>query len=124
MTDRGQRRMRYDRSTSSKVFAQGRRSSGTGGTKLMSFWQHRTIDSLKPKISRDELRRRSRLLVIDDERPDLIDDLQHAGFSVDHRSDIDKQHLSVLDQPLYDAVLLDFGNVGTTSGSDQGLSLL
>ena len=90
----------------------------------MFFRRKRTIDSLRGKIHRDELRRRSRILVIDDERPDLVDDLERAGFAVTHMPDVTNQNLSVLDQPLFDLILLDFGNVGTTIGSDEGLSLL
>jgi DNA-binding NarL/FixJ family response regulator len=94
------------------------------GDPLMGFWNRRTLDSVRPILSRDELRRRSRLLVIDDERPDLVDDLQHSGFAVDYVADVNKQNFGVLDRPTYDAILLDFGNVGTTVGPDQGLTLL
>lgn len=90
----------------------------------MLFRRKRTLDSFRSKIPRDELKRRSRILVIDDERPELIDDLQRASFAVDYQPDINKQNLVVLDQPLYDLILLDFGNVGTSLGSDQGLTLL
>src|ERR1043166_8477408 len=90
----------------------------------MFFREKRTIDSLKAVIPRDELRRRSRILVIDDERPELVDDLKRGGFAVDYQEDINKQNLVVLDQPLYDLILLDFGNVGTKIGSEQGLTLL
>ena len=88
------------------------------------FWHRRSIDSVKVKLSRAELIRRSRLLVIDDERPDLIDDLTGNGFAVDYRKDINGDTLHVLHQPLYDLILLDFGNVGTTLGDDHGLTLL
>jgi CheY-like chemotaxis protein len=82
------------------------------------------IESLKAQLPREELIRRSRVLVVDDERPDLIDDLQRARFSVDYVADITKENLGIIEQPLYDLVLLDFGNVGGAFGDDQGLSLL
>jgi DNA-binding NarL/FixJ family response regulator len=98
------------------------RARRAGG--IMIFRQKRTIDSMRLAIPRDELRRRSRLLVIDDERPDLVDDLQRGGFAVDYQQDITRQNLNMMDQPLWDLILLDFGNVGTTIGPDQGLTLL
>ena len=88
------------------------------------FFTKRTLDELRAKLPREELIRRSRILVIDDERPDLIDDLKGSGFAVDHQTDITSKNLSVINQPLYDLVILDFGNVGTTLGSEQGLSIL
>ena len=88
-------------------------------------WKKRAIaEYSNVSISRDELRRRSRLLIIDDERPDLIDDLQKSGFAVDYFSDVDGSKLSVLDQPLYDLILLDFGGIGTKVGQEQGLTVL
>jgi len=75
-------------------------------------------------MPREELRRRSRLLIIDDERPELVDDLKRAGFAVDYEADINRQNLAVLDRPVYDLILLDFGNVGTAIGPEQGLTLL
>jgi DNA-binding response OmpR family regulator len=90
----------------------------------MFFGTKKTLASMRSNIPRDELRRRSRLLVIDDERPELIDDLQQSGFAVDYQPDINQQNLRLLDQPIYDLILLDFGNVGKTVGPDEGLTLL
>lgn len=67
---------------------------------------------------------RSRILFIDDEKPELIDDLQEAGYAVDHKSDIVPQTCHLIDQNKYDLILLDFGNVGKKFGEDEGLSLL
>ena len=52
------------------------------------FFEKRRIDSLIVKMPREELVRRSRILIIDDERPELMDDLRAAHFSVDHVTDI------------------------------------
>lgn len=76
-------------------------------------------------MPREELVRRSRILIVDDERPDLIDDLQRSHFAVDYAADIGADDLSKkLDARLYDLVLLDFGQVGTGIGKEQGLSIL
>lgn len=87
------------------------------------FVKHK-IEELKLQLTREELVRRSRILVVDDERPDLIDDLQRARFSVDYLPDITPENLHELERPEYDLVILDFGNVGLRMGSDQGLGLM
>ena len=75
-------------------------------------------------MPREELVRRSRILIIDDERPDLIDDLKAAHFAVDHVTDIESDKIDLIERSLYDLILLDFGDVGAAFGQDQGLSLL
>lgn len=82
------------------------------------------IESLDCQTPRDDLLRRSRILVVDDERPKIIDDLKAAHFSVDYRIDIKKEDMQLIETPLYDLLLLDFGNVGKDFGEDEGLSLL
>lgn len=88
------------------------------------FFSKKRLDSLNVKMPRDELVRRSRILVIDDERPDLIDDLKGARFSVDYEEDIGNSNIDLIERSLYDLVLLDFGDVGKAFGEDQGMSLL
>jgi len=88
------------------------------------FFEKKTIGSLNVKMPRDELVRRSRILIIDDERPDLIDDLKAAHFSVDHVPDIGPDKIDLIERSLYDLILLDFGDVGAAFGQDHGLSLL
>jgi hypothetical protein len=90
----------------------------------MWFSKKKTIKDLRSTINRDQLVRRSRLLVIDDEEPELIKDLKSAGFSVDYMVDVDQKNQTIFERQIYDLVLLDFGNVGKAFGSDEGLSLL
>lgn len=83
------------------------------------------LESIKTVMPREELVRRSRILVIDDERPELIDDLSKAHFAVDYLADIRPETLSEkLESRLYDLVLLDFGQVGERIGKEQGLSIM
>ena len=88
------------------------------------FERKKTLASVSSSMSRDELLRRSRILVIDDQRPDIVDDLKQAHFSVDYEPDIDVSKIGLLDKQIYDLILLDFGNVGKAFGSDEGLDLL
>jgi hypothetical protein len=66
------------------------------------FFSKKRLDCLDFKMPRDELIRRSRILVIDDERPDLIDDLKGVHFSVDHEEDINNSNMELLERSLYD----------------------
>jgi CheY-like chemotaxis protein len=88
------------------------------------FWPRKTITAVRVAIPREELIRRGRILVVDDERPELIDDLQKLGFSVDYVPDVTVDNIHILESGVYDLVLLDFANVGLNIGKDQGLSLL
>lgn len=89
------------------------------------FAASKRIDSIRATMPREELVRRSRILIIDDERPELIDDLHRSHFAVDYEADIRPENLSEkLDNRLYDLILLDFGQVGEGLGKEQGLSIL
>jgi len=90
----------------------------------MKFFSKRSIHDVKLNLSREEILRRSRILVVDDEKPEIINDLKKARFSVDYEPDITKDNMNIVDQSTYDLVLLDFGNVGKSFGADEGLSLL
>ena len=86
------------------------------------FGGEKTVEQFDPNVSRDEIIRRGRILVIDDERPVIIDSLQRAGFSVDY----DKTGIEInkVENQVYDLVLLDFGGVGHHFGPEEGLELL
>ena len=88
------------------------------------FKGKKSIASVNTKLPREELLRISRILVVDDEEPELIKDLRNANFAVDYLPDITSANMNCIDRPIYDLILLDFGNVGKTFGADEGLSLL
>ena len=90
----------------------------------MKFFSKKSIHDVKVNLSREEILRRSRILIVDDEMPEIINDLKKARFSVDYEQDITKDNMNIVDQSTYDLVLLDFGNVGKSFGADEGLSLL
>lgn len=68
--------------------------------------------------------RRSRIAIIDDDKPELIDDLKQQGYAVDYFSDITTQELHNIMPGRYDVMLLDFAGVGRDFGDNEGLSLL
>lgn len=91
---------------------------------MFGFGEKKTITSIVQALPREELVRRSRILVVDDEEIDLVDDLKSSRFSVDHVKDINSTNIDRIDKQLYDLILLDFGKVGSHFGDDEGLSLL
>jgi len=91
---------------------------------MFGWFEKKTIASISQKLPRAELVRRSRILIIDDEIPELINDLKGARFSVDHVADIDTTNMDLIDKRIYDLILLDFGKIGSHFGDDEGLSLL
>lgn len=84
----------------------------------------RKIDFSERPIPPADLMRRCRLLVVDDEYPELVDELKALGYSVDYEKDIDKNNINKLHKNLYSAVILDYRGVGKEFGNDHGLSLL
>jgi DNA-binding NarL/FixJ family response regulator len=78
--------------------------------------------SISPQISRDGLKRKCRILFVDDEVVDLIDDLRREGFSVDH--DMRGDDISNIEKGCFDLVVLDYRGVGKKYGNNDGLSLL
>lgn len=82
------------------------------------------IGDVEVNIERNDLIRRSRILFIDDEEPELINDLKKSNFSVDHEIDITPENAHLLEPQKYDLILLDFGDVGSKFGNEEGLSLL
>jgi len=66
----------------------------------MRFGRKKNISALEAKFSREELLRRSRILIVDDEKPELIGDLQQAGFAVDYQSDITNANMALIDRPI------------------------
>lgn len=91
---------------------------------LFGIGTKKRITTFEGRLPREELLRLGRTLVVDDERPELVDDLQKLGFVVEHVADLTAENLHLVEGGRYDLILLDFGNVGRTVGKDEGLSLL
>ena len=81
------------------------------------------FSSLKQNISRDKLKRNSRILFIDDEKIELVEDLKKEGFSAD-QDFTGNDSLVNIERGMFDLVILDFKGVGKKYGGDDGLSLL
>ena len=71
----------------------------------------------------DELRRRTRILVIDDDESSFpFKQLKDEGYAIDHWPKV--QSLTQLEQGTYDIVVLDIHGVGQEYSADDGLGIL
>jgi len=89
---------------------------------FLFFFKIYELSDIEPHFSRDELVRRGRILVIDDQEMPLFKSLSKEGFSVDH--DRTGNDTSKIERQIYDVIILDHGGVGTEFGAEEGLALL
>jgi DNA-binding NarL/FixJ family response regulator len=89
---------------------------------LTKLWKQKDLSAFDTNISRERLIQNGRIVVIDDEKPLLIEDLSRIGFSVDY--DATGNDAQKLDSQLYDVAIVDFHGVGRKYGTNQGLDLL
>lgn len=80
------------------------------------------ISSLKRNLSRESLKRNCRVLFIDDQPIELVEDLRKEGFSIDQ--DFSGNDVHNIEKGYYDLIILDYHGVGKKYGKDDGLSLL
>lgn len=81
------------------------------------FWRKRW-----PHISSEEIRKRARLLVIDDQDFPYGVLFDRDGYNVDTWHDVER--LAELDDGKYDLVLLDLHGVGRRDSTEQGFGIL
>jgi len=86
------------------------------------FGGDNNLENYSSSLTRHDLIRNSRVLVVDDEKIELITELSREGFSVDH--DPSGKETAKIEKGIYDLVLLDYAGVGGSYGSEQGLALL
>jgi hypothetical protein len=85
----------------------------------MFEWLHGTK---WPELTGEDIRKRARILVIDDEEFPYIKLFRKDGFSIDKWPDI--KDLPKLESGYYDIILLDIQGVGREQSPEQGLGVL
>ena len=85
----------------------------------LKFGEVPKISSFEHSLTRERLNQAGRIVVIDDENPLLIGEMQKEGFAVDH--DTTGQDLHNLEAQIYDVAIIDYHGVGQRLGSMQGL---
>jgi hypothetical protein len=74
------------------------------------------------EISLDEIRKRARIIVIDDRDFDYLSLFQRDGYVIEKWNDIDD--LPKLESGYFDIILLDIQGVGKEQSQEQGLGIL
>jgi len=74
------------------------------------------------KIPFDEIKKRSKVLVIDDNEFKYLELFKNDGYTIEKWNDIDD--LSKLETGYYDIIFLDIQGVGKAISSEQGLGVL
>jgi hypothetical protein len=75
--------------------------------------------------STKELRRRiSKILFVDDEKIEIVQDIRDLGYNANLRSDISPENIGEIERGEFQIVFLDFEGVGKKYGDQQGLGLL
>jgi DNA-binding response OmpR family regulator len=87
------------------------------------FWRT-PITYYEPTLPGREMVKRTRIVVIDDERTTFpFEVLQQQGYSIDHWPDIND--LGKLEQGFYDIIILDIGGIGRELDEDtEGIAVL
>jgi hypothetical protein len=75
-----------------------------------------------PTVSREEILKRARILVIDDQDFPYITLFKRDGYAIEQWDDVDD--LPALEQNSYDIILLDLRGVGRDHSKDEGLGIL
>jgi hypothetical protein len=89
---------------------------------LSNLLKKPTLSSFDSALTRERLIQSSRIVVIDDEVPLLVEELRKVGFAVDH--DQHGNDLKNYDNQIYDAAIIDYHGVGQGLGKNQGLDLV
>ncbi|UCZ56565.1 hypothetical protein LGV61_12675 [Desulfurispirillum indicum] len=77
-----------------------------------------------PDIEFEELKKRTRILVIDDNPFEYERLFKEARYAIDTWDDIDIKDINSLENGEYDIILLDIQGVGRNFSSEQGLGVL
>jgi DNA-binding NtrC family response regulator len=86
------------------------------------WFQKKTLSEFDASLGRERLIQAGRIVVVDDETPLLIEELQGMGFSVDH--DKSGGDMRNYDNQIYDVAIVDYYGVGQRLGKGQGLDIV
>lgn len=88
------------------------------------MFRNKHITNYELFLPTTELVKRTRIVVIDDERTTFpFDVLQEQGYSIDHWPDV--KDISKLESGFYDIIILDIGGIGRElDETNEGISIL
>ena len=70
------------------------------------------VSALSAPLPRTELLRRGRVAILDDETPEMLQDLLGEGLAVTHLQSTADPQFPRLTEAFYDVLLLDYGGIG------------
>src|SRR5690349_10570925 len=75
-----------------------------------------------PVLSIEALRKRGRILVIDDEPFDYVQLFRSDGYTIEQWHDV--ENLLDIERGSFDVLILDIGGIGQALSADEGLGIL
>lgn len=84
---------------------------------LSGFWKSEWV-----QLPIDEIRKRARLLIVDDEKFFYLDLFRKDGYNIEKWNDV--KDLPKIESGYYDIVLLDIQGIGKEHSQDQGLGII
>jgi DNA-binding NarL/FixJ family response regulator len=91
---------------------------------MWPFAKKTSITLMSEALPRQEVLRRGRIAVLDDEVPEMLPDLSGHGLAVTHIISTEDAQFQSLADGYYDLLLLDYGGIGPRFGKDEGLDVL
>ncbi len=88
------------------------------------FEKRFSLEQMSTELPRSEVLRRGRVVILDDEVPEMIADLKRQGLAVEHWVSTSDSNFGRLETGFYDVLLLDYGGIGRSFGHDEGLDVL
>ena len=90
------------------------------------FWQTKKITSFTPSIKRDELRKRVKILVVDDNEEHFpYKHLQDNGYTIEWWNKVTSEKLQRMENGDFDIIILDIKGITDESISDsEGLGII
>jgi len=89
---------------------------------MLNFFTKKTSSKQWPKLSLDEIKKRARILVIDDDDFAYVSLFQQENYVIDKWDDIND--LGKLENGTYDLILLDIQGIGQKISEEQGFGVL
>lgn len=90
------------------------------------FWREKNVElkKLKPSYDFEELKKRIRIVVIDDEQSFPLKLFQAEGYAIEHWDKVVTVSYGKLESGFYDIIILDIKGVATEISKEDGLGVL
>lgn len=90
---------------------------------IFNWFKKESLENIQVSIDLNEIRKRARILFIDDEDVPQIKILKAEGFTIEHWKDI-KNNLNKIEGGDYDIIFLDIAGVGERYSREGAIGIL